>query len=43
MTLLLPPAEQCGVISRLTLAPGPFDIAFDANEADSDREMVVSG
>ncbi|MHC2432917.1 hypothetical protein [Bradyrhizobium sp. USDA 4451] len=43
MTLLLPPNERCGMISRLTLAPGPFDMAFDADEANTNREMVVNG
>ncbi|MGY3533032.1 hypothetical protein ACVILK_003378 [Bradyrhizobium embrapense] len=43
MTLLLPPAKRCGMISRLTLAPGPSDMAFDANAANADRERAVNG
>ncbi|WP_375785048.1 hypothetical protein ACE10Z_36605 [Bradyrhizobium sp. Pha-3] len=43
MALLLPAVERCGIISWLTLAPVPFEMAFDAIEASIDREMVVNG
>ena len=32
MMLLLLPAERCDIISWPTIAPGPFEMVFDAIE-----------
>lgn len=43
MTSLLLLAERCGIISWLTLAAVPFEMAIETIEARIDREMVVNG